>query len=85
MFVVCLFRAVFGFLGLVFSIATCSIAQVKKQEILYANKVIEFSSEYSFELYLITPTTQTVKNEAIVSFIPGGSISHFDSRGPPII
>ena len=41
--------------------------------------------QYSFELYLITPTTQTVKNETIVSFIPIRSISHFDSRGPPII
>jgi OOP family OmpA-OmpF porin len=38
-------------LGLFFTITICSIAQNNKQEILYANKVIEFSSEYSFELY----------------------------------
>ena len=41
--------------------------------------------QYSFELFLITPTTQTVKNEATFSFIPSSSISNFDSRGPPIL
>ena len=41
--------------------------------------------QYCFELYLITPTTQSVKNEAIVSFFASSRISQFDSHGPPII
>jgi len=41
----------YGFIGFFLAIAICANSQTQKQEILYASKVLGFSSEYSFELY----------------------------------
>jgi len=40
---------------------------------------------YNFEIALIIPELVIVKNDTPISFIASNSLSHFDSRGPPII
>jgi hypothetical protein len=40
---------------------------------------------YSFEIALTLPETVIVENGAGISFIESNTLSHFDSRGPPII
>jgi len=40
---------------------------------------------YNFEIALTIPELDIVKNETSISFIASNSLSHFDSRGPPII
>lgn len=40
---------------------------------------------YNFEIPLTLPETVIVKNDVGISFILSTTLSHFDSRGPPII
>ena len=40
---------------------------------------------YNFEIVLTTPQLAVVKNDTPISYIAKTDLSHFDSRGPPII
>ncbi len=40
---------------------------------------------YNFEIALTIPELVIVKNDTPISFVANTSLSHFDSRGPPIV
>ena len=50
--------------------------------------ILEYASDRlkdNFEIALTLPETVIVKNDVGISFILSNTLSHFDSRGPPII